>query len=162
MTCVRVASWRVWDHTSRTDKAWVLVWSALKVKHWSASVVYETKLQLCAAQLLNCDFSRVLNLLIVRGYLSRARYPTALLCLWSLCCLLSTVWLWLCDCVVDSWCALALVQGEIAFRDVWCIWAMRCRYPVAFSSRKKGSFDRDHIIVLCVSQYLYVPASSVV
>ena len=105
---------------------------------------------------LNCD-------LIAATLLSRARYPTTLSCQWSLfafCPLCSCVCLALCGSVSTPACGARLFRlcdclwtvgvREHLIRErspfvmcgdpclELCIWAMRCIYPVAFSSRKRG------------------------
>ena len=98
--------------------------------------MYKTKLQLCAAQLLNCDFLMCIEpteliaaTLFVAGAMSGSTVMSVV-SLFAFCPLRSCVCLALCGSVstpacgarcfrlcdrfVDSWCARALDQGEIA------------------------------------------------
>ena len=139
VTCVRVASWRVWDHTSRTDKAWVLVWSVLK----RFSYVY----WICWLFAAICRGRDIRQHCYVCG-LSVAFCP-------------------LCALVVRLCCGQLVCTSTCSGRDrlSWCVvhlgYALHM-YSVAFSSRKKGVLWQGPYFVLCVSQYLYVLASSVV
>ena len=163
MTCVRVASWRVLDHTSRTDKAWVLVWSALVVKTWSLT-------ELIAATLL-----------------SRVRCSTALSCLWSLPCLLSSVFMrvpcpvWLVStpacgarclgCAIASWTVGVrehLIRKRSPLRDVWWSsfgalvhlgYAYSVAVQVGEGVLRQGPYDLCFArLIALIAQYLDVPA----
>ena len=61
MTCVRVASWRVWDHTSRTDKAWVLVWSALSVIASNLTIMAGLKTPIITVGMLSQGYFGVIS-----------------------------------------------------------------------------------------------------